>query len=268
VLHVVIVFCSLRSGIVRRLRAAGCVFAEDEVAVLLAATSTPGELVAAVDQRVAGQPLEHILGWASFSGLRVTVTRGVFVPRRRTEFLVEQAIAVAPPSACVVDLCCGSGAVAVAVASAADVATLYAVDIDPVAVACARDNVGRFDGQVLVGDLYDPLPPALRGRVDVLVANAPYVPTDDIRFLPPEAREHEPSRALDGGADGLAVQRRIAAEAGAWLAPGGHLLIEASHHQASMTSEAVAGSGLISSVVRSDELDATVVLGARPSGRG
>jgi release factor glutamine methyltransferase len=108
------------------------------------------------------------------------------------------------------------------------------------------------------------LPPALRGTVDVVVANAPYVPTDAIRLLPSEAREHEPLVALDGGSDGLAVQRRVAAGALAWLAPGGHLLIETSDHQASMTAEVVARSGLTPRVVSSDEFDATVVIGARP----
>lgn len=259
---------SLRSDIANRLRAAGCVFAEDEAALLLEATSTAAELGAAVEERVAGLPLEHILGWVDFSGLRVAVTRGVFVPRRRTEFLVAQAIAITPPSACVVDLCCGTGAVGAAIASATDPAALYAVDIDPLAVACALDNLAPFGGQVLVGDLYAPLPSRLRGTVDVIVANAPYVPTDAIGLLPAEAREHEPREALDGGGDGLSVQRRVAARAPTWLAPGGHLLIETSQHQASMTAEVVSRSGLAVRVVRSDELDATVVVGTRPSHRG
>ncbi len=111
------------------------------------------------------------------------------------------------------------------------------------------------------GDLYGPLPAALRGRVDVLVANAPYVPTDAIEFLPPEAREHEPLVALDGGTDGLDVQRRVTAEAARWLAPGGHLLIETSERQAPHTIELFAANGLEARSVTCEDLYATVVVG-------
>ena len=96
---------------------------------------------------------------------------------------------------------------------------MYAAELDPAAVACARRNLPP--DRVFEGDLYDALPPALRGRVDVLVCNAPYVPTDAIALMPPEARVHEPAVALDGGAEGLDVQARVAAGAPAWLAPGG-----------------------------------------------
>ena len=245
--------------VVARLRAAGCVFAEDEARLLVAAAQTPAELTAMVDQRVAGLPLEQILGWAEFCGLRIVVERGVFVPRRRTELLVRQAAALARPGAVVVDLCCGSGAVGAALAAAVDGLELYAVDIDAVAVHCARRNVVG-GGQVYEGDLYEPLPRALRGRVDLLAVNAPYVPTDAVALMPPEARLHESRVALDGGADGLDVQRRIAADAAAWLAPGGYLLIETSERQASQTAEILTRSGLSPRVVRSDDLDATVVV--------
>ncbi|GAP58887.1 release factor glutamine methyltransferase [Arthrobacter sp. Hiyo1] len=111
------------------------------------------------------------------------------------------------------------------------------------------------------GDLYSALPDALRGRVDVLVANAPYVPTDSIGMMPPEARLHEPRVALDGGSDGLDVQRRIAGEAPLWLAPGGRLLIETSVRQAATTAALFEDAGLSARVVHSGEFDATVVLG-------
>ncbi|MDQ1732047.1 MAG: release factor glutamine methyltransferase, partial [Pseudonocardiales bacterium] len=114
---------------------------------------------------------------------------------------------------------------------------------------------------VYEGDLYGALPAALRGRIDVLVANAPYVPTEAIRLLPPEARLHEPRLALDGGEDGIDVQRRVSATAPLWLAPGGQLLIETSRRQARLTAEAVTRSGLVARVVSSQELDATVVIG-------
>jgi release factor glutamine methyltransferase len=261
-----------RSVIVTRLRAAGCVFAEDEAQLLVSAAVTPAELDDMVDRRVAGLPLEHILGWAEFYGLRIIVDAGVFVPRRRTEFLARQAIALACQSASpvVVDLCCGSGAVGAALVKTLDRVELYAADIDPAAVRCARRNIAA-DGHVFEGDLYEPLPATLRGRVDILVANAPYVPTEAIGMMPPEARLHEARVALDGGADGLDLQRRVAASAPLWLAPGGHLLVETSERQAPQTVEIFARSGLIPRVASSDELDATVVIGTWPalqSGRG
>jgi len=226
----------------------------------MSAARTPADLEAMIERRVAGIPLEHVLGWAEFCGLRIAVDPGVFVPRRRTEFLVRRAAALAEPRAVVVDLCCGSGAVGAALVAAVDGMELHAVDIDPAAVRCARRNIGAR-GHVYEGDLYEPLPAALRGRVAVLIANAPYVPTDEVDLLPAEARVHEPRVALDGGADGLDVQRRVVAAAPGWLAPRGHLLVETSGRQAPMTVEAFARSGLIPRVVRSDELNATVVIG-------
>jgi release factor glutamine methyltransferase len=246
------------SVVVARLRAAGCVFAEDEAALLIAA-ATGAELEDMINRRVAGLPLEQILGWAEFCGLRIAVEPGVFVPRRRTEFLVDQAARLARRGAVVVDLCCGSGAVGAALAAAVAEIELYAADIDPAAVQCARRNLGA-DGEVFEGDLYQPLPAGLRGRVDLLVVNAPYVPTDAIRLMPLEARVHEPRVALDGGSDGLDVHRRVAAEATGWLAPGGHLLIETSKRQAPIALDMFARLGLVACVVNSDELEATVVI--------
>jgi len=251
----------LPGGIVAVLRAAGCVFAEDEARLLVSAARNPGELTALVDRRITGMPLEHVLGWAEFCGLRVAVDPGVFVPRRRTEFLVRRAAALARPQAVVVDLCCGSGALGAALAAALDRVELYAVDIDPAAVRCASRNLATVGGQVFEGDLYEPLPVTLRGRVDILVANVPYVPTEEIELLPAEARIHEARLALDGGADGLDVLRRIAAAAPQWLAPGGRLLFETSEHQAPQAVEALAGNGLSARVARSDEHNATVIIG-------
>jgi release factor glutamine methyltransferase len=223
-----------------------------------------------VDRRAAGQPLEHVLGWAEFCGLRIAVDPGVFVPRRRTEFLVSHAAALARqaparPRSVVVDLCCGSGAVGVALVAALDGVELHAVDIDPAAVRCARRNLAATDARVYEGDLCEPLPAALRGRVDVLVANAPYVPTEALGLLPREARVHEPRVALDGGTDGLDVQRRAAAGAPLWLAPGGSLLVETSERQAWQTADTFARNGLIPWVATSDERNATVVVGTRPA---
>jgi release factor glutamine methyltransferase len=277
------------SVIVTRLRAAGCVFAEDEARLLRSAAATLADLSAMVDRRAAGEPLEHVVGWAEFCGLRIAVSPGVFVPRRRTEFLVGEAVTLArqadtghrdtghrdtghrdtghaetghaaQPRTVVVDLCCGSGALGVALATALGEVELYAADLDPVAVRCARRNVAAVGGQVYQGDLYGPLPATLRGRIGILIANVPYVPTADIALLPPEARIYEPRLALDGGADGLGILRRVAADAPSWLAPGGHLLTEASERQVPGIIAATAGAGLTPRVARSEELNATVVI--------
>jgi release factor glutamine methyltransferase len=251
-------------SVVTALRAAGCVFAEDEARLLLAAAATAAEVAALVDRRVAGEPLEHLLGWAEFCGLRVAVAPGVFVPRRRTGFLVDRAAALAPPRAVVVDLCCGSGAVGLALATAVGGAELHAADVDPAAVACAIGNLAAVGGRVYVGDLFSALPEGLRGRVDVLVANVPYVPSAAIASMPPEARDHEPRAALDGGSDGLDVARRVIEGAPAWLAPGGALLFETSEEQAPVAAAHVTAAGLRAQVVSDDERGATVVICQRP----
>ena len=255
-----------RSAIVTRLRSAGCVFAEDEAELLIAAAGTPAELAAMVERRASGLPLEHVVGWAGFCGLRIAVEPAVFVPRRRTELLVREAIAIAPPRPVIVDLCCGSGAVGAALAAALDRAELYAADIDPAAVRCARRNIGPAGGHVYQGDLFEALPAALRGRVDILAANVPYVPTGEVGLLPAEARLHEPRAALDGGADGLDVLRRVAAGAVLWLAEGGSLLVEISDQQEQAARDTTRRGGLVPRVARSPELAATVLIASRPAG--
>lgn len=251
-------------AVVDRLRAAGCVFAEAEAELLVAAAPGCAELMSLVDRRVAGEPLEYILGRAEFCDLRIAIDPGVFVPRRRTELVVREAVARARAGAVVVDLCCGSGAVGLAVATRVPGVELYAADIDPTAVRCAERNLARIGGRVFYGDLYDPLPRDLQGNVDVLVVNAPYVPTESIALMPPEARDHEPRVALDGGADGLDVHRRVAADAHRWLMPGACLVIETSETQSQWTAEAANQSGLQTQIVRSTGLGATAVVAARP----
>ncbi|MCF3129306.1 putative protein N(5)-glutamine methyltransferase [Streptomyces olivochromogenes] len=249
--------------VVTALRAAGCVFAEDEAELILTTARTPDELAAMVDRRVAGLPLEHVLGWAEFHGLRIAVEPGVFVPRRRTEFLVDQALAQAPDASVVVDLCCGSGAVGAALAAALGPVALHAADVDPVAVRCARRNLAAYGAHAHAGDLFEALPAELRGRIDILAANVPYVPTDEVQLLPSEAREHEPLVALDGGGDGLEVLRRVAAYAPGWLAPGGCLLVETSERQAPSAMDAFRRAGLTTRLAVCEELYAHVVIGVR-----
>ncbi|WP_067805414.1 putative protein N(5)-glutamine methyltransferase [Actinomadura formosensis] len=252
------------SAIVTRLRAAGCVFAEDEARLILATARDAGDASAMVERRAAGLPLEHVLGWAEFCGLRIAVEPGVFVPRRRTEFLVRRAAALAPPRPVVLDLCCGSGALGAALVSGLDGCTLHAADIEPAAVRCARRNIAPFGGRAHEGDLFAPLPAALRGRVDVLLANVPYVPTGEVALMPAEARDHEPRVALDGGPDGLDVLRRVAAQAPRWLAPGGRLLFETSERQLPAAVAAARRGGLTATVETCEESHATVVIAAKP----
>lgn len=262
-------------ALVARLRAAGCVFAEEEAALLAGAVDgradAATELERLVARRVAGEPLEQVLGWAEFAGIRIAVEPGVFVPRRRTELLaaeaVRLAVAVRGRPAVVVDLCCGAGAIGAAVATAAAAAgrriDLVAADVDPAAVRAARRNLEPLGARVVSGDLFEPLPPDLRGRIDVLAVNAPYVPSDEIALMPPEARDHEARVALDGGTDGLDVHRRVAASAREWLAPGGHVLIETSRRQAPTTLSLLEAGRLEGRIVRDDELNATVAIGRR-----
>ena len=247
--------------LVARLRAAGCVFAEDEARLLREAAVEGSDLDELVERRLAGEPLEHLLGRVEFCGLRLAVEPGVFVPRSRTALLVQLALRALPvtSSAVAVDLCCGCGAVGAALLAARPGLDLHAADLDPAAVRCARRNLGP--DRVHEGDLYDALPAQLRGRIDVLVANAPYVPTGDVALMPVEAREHEPRTALDGGPDGLDVLRRVVSGFPGWLGPGGTLLVESSTRQAPALAAVMTAAGLEADVVSDEENGGTVVTG-------
>ncbi|WP_326834233.1 putative protein N(5)-glutamine methyltransferase [Amycolatopsis rhabdoformis] len=257
--------------LVARLRAAGCVFAEEEARILgEAAAGDDAVLEKLVRRRVAGEPLEYVVGWAEFMERRFVVAEGVFVPRHRTELLVRLAAGFARPGGVVLDLCCGSGALGATVAAEVPGIELHAADVDPVAVRCARLNVegsvfggAGYGGSVYEGDLFEPVPRRLRGRVEVLISNVPYVPSAEVALLPPEAREHEPLVALDGGADGLDVLRRVVREAPQWLAPGGRVLFETSEGQAGPAVAAVTRVGLRAWAEESEDLGATVVVGER-----
>lgn len=245
-----------------RLRAAGCVYAEEE-ARLLRGAAEDGALPALVVRRLAGEPLEVLLGWAEVAGVRVRTAPGVFVPRRRSGLLVRLALEAlaATPAPVVVDLCCGTGALGVALAHHRPDAEVHASDLDPAAVACARLDLPPE--RVHRGDLLDALPAALRGRVDALLVNTPYVPTPALATLPPEARDHEPRLALDGGPDGLDLHRRVAEDAPPWLARGGVLVLETSESQAERSAGLLAATGLATELHRDEELDAVAVLARR-----
>lgn len=239
-------------------------FAEEEVALILDEAADADSVERMMRRRVTGEPLEIVLGWARFRGLRIAVDTGVFVPRTRTGHLVELALPLLTPGGLVLDLCCGSGAAAAAVEaeSGVDGLEVWAADVDPAAVRCARRNIR---GTVVEGDLFAALPPRLRGGFGVILVNAPYVPSGEIRMMPPEARLHEPRAALDGGYDGVDVHRRIATDAVDWILPGGTLLIETSAQQEHLTLEAFDAAGWTAHVTRSDALEATAVVATSPA---
>jgi release factor glutamine methyltransferase len=250
--------------VVARLRAAGCVWAEDEAALLVAEAGSPAELREMVARRESGEPLELVVGWVEFLGRRLAVAPGVFVPRRRTELLAREAMARTASGSVALEMCCGVAPVAALLDGFG--AEVHAADVSDVAVACARANAPH--ARVHRGDLSAALPAGLAGRVDVLAANAPYVPTDRIAVMPPEARDHEPAVALDGGPDGVALHRRLAAEGAPWLAAGGVMLIETSPDQALLTSQAMSTAGLATGVVVDEEVGGCVVVGVRTGAAG
>lgn len=205
--------------LVARLRAAGCVFAEAEAAQLLARFSDGTDRERAVRRREQGTPLEHVLGFALFAGTQVAVDPAVFVPRRRAEPLVDLCVSAARsvPGARVVDLGCGSGAIAAAVSARLRQGVVVAVDRDPVAVACARRNGAEHGFEVYTGDWFDGLPATCRGRVDVAVAYLPHVPVASLDGLPADYRTAEPLATVYGGADGLDPLRAVLDQAPRWL---------------------------------------------------
>jgi release factor glutamine methyltransferase len=214
---------ALRAATAATLRAAGCVAADEEAELLLAAAGDDEtQLRELVARRTTGEPLAWLVGSMSFCGETVLVHPGVYVPRRQTEALALEAAARLPERGLAVDLCTGSGAVAVVLARRRPQARVVATEIDPQAVACARANGVR----VFAGDLSAGLPGELHGTADVVTAVVPYVPTAELRYLPRDVTAFEPRRALDGGVDGARSLVRAAAEAAALLRPGGSLLLE------------------------------------------
>jgi release factor glutamine methyltransferase len=258
----------LRAWATRELAAAGCVSAAAEAAWLLEEGPDAEALRAMVARRAAGEPLQYVIGWAPFGRLRLAVGPGVFVPRPETEGLADRAAirlqATAAPRVAV-DLCTGSGAIACFLAAEVPGARVLATELDPGALAWARGNAERYGVELLHGDLDDPLPAELAGRVDVLCANVPYVPSAAIATLPTDVRDHEPRLALDGGPDGLEVLRRLAPRAVRWLVPGGGLLCEVGDDQAEAAVALLAKAGLVEVAVHPDLVGRDrVVEGTRP----
>ena len=210
----------MRERLVERLRAAGCVAAEEEADEMLAATTDPTTLDQWVARREDGEPLAWIVGATTFCGIRLRIDPGVYVPRPQTEDLARRAVALLPTGGRALDLCTGAGAIAAHLAATDPTATVIGTDLDERAARCARRNGVTS----VVADLAEPF--RRTARFDVMTAVAPYVPTAAIALLPSDVQRHEPLLALDGGDDGLDLVRRVVRAAGELLRPGGHLLVE------------------------------------------
>ncbi len=227
------------ASVITRLAAAGCLAPEEEAAALLAATGDPEQLEALVARRTTGEPLAWLVGHVDFCGIRVGVDPGVYVPRWQTEPLARRAAALLPEHGTAVDLCTGAGAIARVLMARVPSATVVATDLDPVAAACA----GRNGVETLVGDLDEPLPAGLLATVDVMTAVTPYVPADELQFLPRDVLAFEPRSALDGGVDGLEVLSTVVGCSSRWLRSGGWLLLELGGDQAKIVAAQMEAAG-------------------------
>ena len=183
---------------------------------------------AAVRRRAGREPLQRILGWEGFRGLRLRVTPDVLVPRPETETLVEWSLALVPGPRLAIDVGTGSGCIACSIATERPAARVVAVESSPAAAAVARANAAALGlaerVSVVVGDLLAPV--GGHGAADLVVANLPYIPTAMVPTLSPEVARHDPEMALDGGDDGLRLIRRLIATACGGLAAGGALVLE------------------------------------------
>lgn len=204
----------------------------DRSGVLVGFDVSPGQRKAFdsfVERRTAGEPLQYIEGTVVFGPVELLVDERVLIPRPETEYLFELVVAMVDSPSVIVDLCTGSGNLALALAATFPVADVYAVDLSEEAAAVARENAMHtdFSIHVLTGDLFDPLPDRIRGSVDLLVSNPPYLAASELAGLPFDVLA-EPETALVSGPEGDEVLAAIAAGAGEWLSPGAVLACEIS----------------------------------------
>jgi release factor glutamine methyltransferase len=210
-------------AIAEQLSQAGFVTPQEEAAELIKAAAGDDERLRDwVARRLDGEPLPWLTGYVLFNGHRIRVDRGVYVPRPQTELLVQRAIDRLPEAGLAADLATGCGAVAVALQRARPQARVLATDIDERACRCATEN----GIEVFQGYLATPLPRSLDGRFDVVAAVVPYVPTEELGFLPRDVQRYEPRLALDGGPGGTRLLEETVWSASTLLRPGGSLLLE------------------------------------------
>lgn len=205
-------------------------------------------------RRAAGEPLQYLTGVAGFRRIELAVGPGVFIPRPETEVVAERAMQRLPRGGTVVDVGTGSGAIALSIAQERPHARVWATELSPDALAWAeknRDSLG-LDVRLVHGDLFEGLPSELSGRVDVVVANPPYVPETDRAFLPADVVGHEPPAALFGSADGLSVIRRIVDGARPWLRANGWIVLEVGHRQGDEVARLLTAAGYRDAAVHRD----------------
>jgi release factor glutamine methyltransferase len=244
---------------------AGCVASDEEATELIAAADGNAKRLGEfVERRVSGEPTAWIVGRVRFCGLSVKMHPGVYVPRWQTEALTERAGALLPDGGVAIDVCTGSGAIGVVLRERCPSARVVATDTDPVAVACARDN----GVEAYLGDLTDPVPRELAGRVDVLAGVVPYVPSEALHLLARDVLAFEPRAALDGGPRGTRHLIRAAGDAWRWLRPGGALLLELGGDQGAEVQRRCEQLGFVDiSIASDDEGDVRSIEARRPGGR-
>lgn len=228
-----------RGAVVEALRTGGFVAADDEADLLLAASTDDDSLEALLTRRLDGEPLAWLVGFAELGGQRIVVRPNVYVPRPHTEVLVHRALDALPLEGVAVDVCTGSGVVAAVLARARPGARVVATDVDPEAVACARDN----GVEAYAGDLFEPVPQELVGRVDVVTGVVPYVPTPALPLLQRDTLRFEDARAYDGGADGLDLLRAVVGAAPSVLRPAGWVVLELGGDQFDVVAPELDGAG-------------------------
>lgn len=234
----------------KELREAGCVAAEEEAVELIGTSAGDlARLRELVGRRCSGEPLAWLIGSVRFCGETVLVHPGVYVPRWQSEGLALEAAARLPERGLAVDICTGAGAIAVVLARWRPLARVVACDVDPLAVACARAN----GLEVAQGDMTSALPEALAGKVDIVTAVVPYVPTGELRLLPRDVVAYEPRRALDGGEEGTHFLFRAAREAAGLLRPGGSLLLELGGDEADLLGPVLTDNGYQDVELRFDQ---------------
>ncbi|MHB1445020.1 MAG: N5-glutamine methyltransferase family protein [Acidimicrobiales bacterium] len=228
--------------VVKTLRRAGCVAAEEEAEALWAAGGGQRHRVAAmVERRTRGEPLAWITGRTTFAGLELVVHPGVYVPRWQSEPMARRGVELLPAAGRALDLCTGCGAVAAVLAAWRPAASILATDADQAAVACARAN--GVDARL--GDLDAAVPADWAATVDVLTAVVPYVPTEEMHLLDRDSRAYEPPAALDGGKGGMRLLTEVVHRAPGWLKPStGVVLVELGGTQAEDLAPVLSDAGL------------------------
>jgi len=224
------------------------VHAEEEAAILVGAVPRAGDLEALVRRRTSGEPLEHIVGWVGFGALRLAVGPGAFIPRQRSRQLARAAIraAAAQERPVVLEAYAGVAPIAASIAAAVPTAEVHACDIDPQALRWARENLPAV-AEVHAADGLAGLPAGLRGRITLIAAVPPYVPTGEAELIPRDLRAHEPAAALFAGVDGLDRVRDVVETAADWLAPGARVLLEINRRQGSAATATARHAGYTAS---------------------